>query len=79
MGNPSLTTEDKEQLDSRSSHEHEQEAQSPPPREFHGVKWFIVVTSLISVTFLWGLDGTITADMQVRRDSSCIKILVIRD
>ncbi|EME47191.1 hypothetical protein DOTSEDRAFT_124412 [Dothistroma septosporum NZE10] len=36
-----------------------------PPRDIHGIKWTLVVISLISVTFLWGLDGTITADMQV--------------
>ncbi|KAH9816995.1 putative efflux pump antibiotic resistance protein [Teratosphaeria destructans] len=34
------------------------------PRDVHGVKWFLVVISLILTTFLWGLDGTITADIQ---------------
>ncbi|KAF1952689.1 putative major facilitator superfamily transporter [Byssothecium circinans] len=36
----------------------------PPPRDIHGIKWSLVVVSLISVTFLWGLDGTIVADIQ---------------
>ena len=29
-----------------------------------GPSWFLVVVSLISATFLWGLDGTIVADIQ---------------
>jgi hypothetical protein len=38
---------------------------SPPPaRTVHGVRWLLVVASLISATFLWGLDGTIVADIQ---------------
>lgn len=35
---------------------------SEPP--VHGIKWLLVVVSLISATFLWGLDGTIVADIQ---------------
>lgn len=37
---------------------------STSPRSLHGVQWILVVLSLISITFLWGLDGTITADIQ---------------
>lgn len=37
---------------------------SSPPRDVHGAQWVLVVLSLISVTFLWGLDGTIVADIQ---------------
>ena len=37
---------------------------SGSPRDIHGVQWILVVISLISVTFLWGLDGTIVADIQ---------------
>lgn len=37
---------------------------SPPTRTIHGVSWLFVVVSLISATFLWGLDGTIVADIQ---------------
>ena len=29
-----------------------------------GISWILVVISLISATFLWGLDGTIVADIQ---------------
>lgn len=29
-----------------------------------GISWLLVVVSLISATFLWGLDGTIVADIQ---------------
>lgn len=38
--------------------------QAPPARDVHGFRWVLVVISLISATFLWGLDGTITADIQ---------------
>lgn len=33
-------------------------------RSVHGGRWLLVVVSLISATFLWGLDGTIVADIQ---------------
>jgi hypothetical protein len=47
------------------------------PRDVHGIKWFLVVAGLISATFLWGLDGTITADMQATfvRDFNSIEKL----
>lgn len=37
---------------------------SQSTRKILGVRWFLVVVSLISATFLWGLDGTIVADIQ---------------
>ena len=37
---------------------------SSPERSVHGVSWLLVVISLISATVLWGLDGTIVADIQ---------------
>jgi len=40
------------------------ESGSPPTRTIHGASWLLVVASLISATFLWGLDGTIVADIQ---------------
>ncbi|KAI9656725.1 MAG: hypothetical protein M1821_003364 [Bathelium mastoideum] len=37
---------------------------SSPSARPHGFSWLLIVVSLISVTFLWGLDGTIVADIQ---------------
>ncbi|KAL1616726.1 hypothetical protein SLS56_011292 [Neofusicoccum ribis] len=54
----------KEILESPGSPRSSTDESSPPPRDVHGVKWALVVISLISVTFLWGLDGTIVADIQ---------------
>ncbi|KAL9122167.1 MAG: hypothetical protein Q9187_001282 [Circinaria calcarea] len=34
------------------------------PREIQGIKWVIVVTSILSSTFLFSLDNTIVADIQ---------------
>ncbi|KAI9708713.1 MAG: hypothetical protein M1820_003668 [Bogoriella megaspora] len=45
-----------DQLESHSS--------PSPKRTIHGFSWLLVVVSLISATFLWGLDGTIVADIQ---------------
>ncbi|RYP27089.1 hypothetical protein DL768_011336 [Monosporascus sp. mg162] len=35
-----------------------------PPRKVHGVAWFLVVCSVLSSTFLFGLDTTIVAVVQ---------------
>ena len=35
-----------------------------PPRDIHGVKWFLLVLSILSSTFLFALDNTIVADVQ---------------
>ncbi|KAL8929700.1 MAG: hypothetical protein Q9172_000379 [Xanthocarpia lactea] len=35
-----------------------------PPREVHGIKWFLLVLSILSSTFLFALDNTIVADVQ---------------
>lgn len=35
-----------------------------PDTRPHGAGWILIVVSLISATFLWGLDGTIVADIQ---------------
>lgn len=48
----------------RDSENSQAEQSTAPARDVHGFKWVLVVTSLISATFLWGLDGTITADIQ---------------
>ncbi|KAL8982097.1 MAG: hypothetical protein Q9205_003290 [Flavoplaca limonia] len=37
---------------------------APPPRDVHGWKWSIVVSSILSSTFLFSLDNTIVADVQ---------------
>jgi hypothetical protein len=72
-------TMDKHSLDSLEQHEKQEHAEDEleqsnaqagtddtnvAARDVHGIKWALVVASLISATFLWGLDGTITADMQ---------------
>ncbi|SMR53099.1 unnamed protein product [Zymoseptoria tritici ST99CH_1E4] len=55
--------QDEEKLE-RNSSGSSVEGNDSPARNVHGMKWVLVVASLISATFLWGLDGTITADMQ---------------
>ena len=35
-----------------------------PPRDIHGVKWVLAVTSVLIATFLFALDNTIVADVQ---------------
>ncbi|KJY00742.1 hypothetical protein TI39_contig314g00004 [Zymoseptoria brevis] len=55
--------QDEEKLE-RNSSDSSVEGNDSPARNVHGMKWVLVVASLISATFLWGLDGTITADMQ---------------
>ncbi|KAJ4301929.1 hypothetical protein N0V90_004025 [Kalmusia sp. IMI 367209] len=57
---PTISHEDSSK-DAKSS---EDATNTAPPRDVHGVRWVLVVLSLISVTFLWGLDGTIVADTQ---------------
>ena len=37
---------------------------APPPRDVHGWKWSIVVSSILASTFLFSLDNTIVADVQ---------------
>lgn len=48
----------------RSQPSHNSLRPNVPVRDVHGWKWVLVVISLCSATFLWGLDGTITADIQ---------------
>ena len=38
--------------------------QQKPPRDVHGVAWFLVILSILSSTFLFALDNTIVADVQ---------------
>ena len=44
------------------------EQSSPAPslsgRQLRGIKWILVVASILTSTFLFGLDNTITADVQ---------------
>ena len=35
-----------------------------PPRNVHGFAWVVVVLSILTTTFLFGLDNTIVADVQ---------------
>lgn len=60
---PLASQKSREGLASQKSHESLRP--QVPIRDVHGWKWVIVVISLCSATFLWGLDGTITADIQV--------------
>lgn len=41
-----------------------QEEDQKPPRDVHGVKWVLLVLSILSSTFLFALDNTIVADVQ---------------
>ncbi|KAL9090491.1 MAG: hypothetical protein Q9165_005252 [Trypethelium subeluteriae] len=51
--------------DTEKTQSHIEEESSPgSSRTIHGVSWLLVVVSLISATFLWGIDGTIVADIQ---------------
>ena len=46
-------------------------------RKIHGMSWFLVVTATISSMFLFGLDQTITADVQpavINRFDSVLKL-----
>lgn len=48
-----------------------------PPRDVHGVKWVLLVLSILSSTFLFALDNTIVADVQpaiVKRFGSIDKL-----
>ncbi|OJJ34594.1 hypothetical protein ASPWEDRAFT_113823 [Aspergillus wentii DTO 134E9] len=35
-----------------------------PPRQIHGIRWFLVVIAIYSSTFLYALDSTIVANIQ---------------
>ena len=35
-----------------------------PPRDLHGIKWFIAITAILSSTLLFSLDNTVVADVQ---------------
>jgi hypothetical protein len=46
-------------------------------RDVTGIRWFLVVLSILSSTFLWALDNTIVADVQpaiVRQFASVEKL-----
>ncbi|KAI4112194.1 MAG: hypothetical protein LQ339_000202 [Xanthoria mediterranea] len=48
-----------------------------PPRDVHGIKWVLLVLSILSSTFLFALDNTIVADVQpaiVKRFGSIDKL-----
>ena len=51
-----------------SSLDHEQkleaQSQQQPGRRLHGISWALVVGSILTSTFLFGLDTTIVADIQ---------------
>ncbi|KAI5926646.1 MFS general substrate transporter [Camillea tinctor] len=38
--------------------------QKSPPRQIHGIRWAIVYSAMLSTTFLFAVDNTITADIQ---------------
>jgi len=42
----------------------EQENQASPSRNVHGIRWFLIVASLLSSTFFFGLDNTVVANLQ---------------
>ncbi|KAF2764151.1 putative major facilitator superfamily transporter [Teratosphaeria nubilosa] len=60
----SLTAKHSLSASTDESQKHTTKDTTSSPRDVHGIKWFLVVISLILTTFLWGLDGTITADIQ---------------
>lgn len=43
---------------------------SSPPRNANGFGWFVVVTAILSSTFLFALDNTITANVQPAIEST---------
>lgn len=48
-----------------------------PPRDVHGIKWVLLLLSILSSTFLFALDNTIVADVQpaiVKRFGSIDKL-----
>jgi hypothetical protein len=57
-------------LDSSGDSAHEKRAASGsheaerPPRDISGIKWIVVVTAILSSTFLFALDNTVVADVQ---------------
>ncbi|KXS98895.1 hypothetical protein AC579_7209 [Pseudocercospora musae] len=59
-----IRPEDKEAYDSQN------EFLAGSPRNLHGFKWAVVVTSLTSLSFMLGLDTTITAVIQASFTSS---------
>lgn len=38
--------------------------QAPAGRQLRGISWILVVSSILTSTFLFGLDNTIVADVQ---------------
>lgn len=42
----------------------DQSEEAPPARQLHGLSWSLVVASILTTTFLFGLDNTIVADVQ---------------
>ena len=38
--------------------------EAPPGRQLHGITWIVLVGSILTSTFLFGLDNTIVADVQ---------------
>lgn len=53
------------QSNASASDEKEPVAQSiQEPRSAHGIRWGLIVTSILSSTFLFALDNTVVADIQ---------------
>lgn len=44
--------------------EQQEAGNEPTGRQLRGVRWVLIVLSILTSTFLFGLDNTITADVQ---------------
>ena len=57
------TEKDIPQQPTAAEHEPKDE-QTPAGRRLRGIPWILVVSSILTSTFLFGLDNTIVADVQ---------------
>ena len=67
--NLELVMENFEEQSGKVKKQHVDGAESPTEaeklsREVHGVKWFMIVTAILSSMFLFALDNTVVADIQ---------------
>lgn len=57
-------TDNEKPQDVETSPQISSSAPVPPPRNVTGVSWILVVISVLSSTFLFALDNTVTANIQ---------------
>ncbi|GAM39190.1 hypothetical protein TCE0_034f10528 [Talaromyces pinophilus] len=77
LGKPTTDEEAAMEKGQESTSDAPEATATAPPREFHGLSWFLVIVSILCSTFLFGLDNTIAADVQpaiIERFNSVNKI-----